>query len=136
MNAIKSTVDQDVRMAMYSILLAIEGGVNRHSIFQPFSDIPWIPKEGYCWLALWPKYLRSDREPLAPVPSGENVPSFCLIPKLERLSGIPVALVYLGFLGDPNRFTGYQPRIACLVLFGFSEGCRDPCLPVDHLVCY
>ena len=25
--------------------------------------------------------------------------------KLERLSGIPLALVYLGFLGDPNRFT-------------------------------
>ena len=35
--------------------------------------------------------------------------------KLERLSGIPLALVYLEFLGDPNRFTGYQPRIARLV---------------------
>ena len=72
--------------------------------------------------ALWPKYREDRTRALSASTFRGKRAELLPDSKLERLSGIPPALVYLGFLGDPNRFTGYQPRIAYWISFWFFRG--------------
>ena len=81
--------------------------------------------------------LKTDQEPLAPVPSGENVPSFCLYSKLERLPGVPLA-VYCTWDSLVIQTVLQVISLVLLVWFNFCfprvVGTRV--FPVDHLVCY
>ena len=94
------------------------------------ADIPWNPRTGRQVDAggLWTQV--SAITPVALSASTCPGKHAELQPDSEHLNGFPGfhLILYLEFLGDPNRFTGYQPRIARLVQFLVSEGCRDPCV--------
>ena len=125
-----SIVDQIVRMAMCSFACH-RGGCKSTLHKSAILDIPWIPKEGSLIVRLAgimaqvPEYR--PRAFIASTFLGKRAE---LLPVFQNLNGFPEfhLLLYLEFLGDPNRFTGYQPRIARLVQFLVSEGCRDPCV--------
>ena len=102
-NDLKSIVNQDVRMAMYSYACH-RGGCKLTLHLSAILDIPHIPRKVSLAGIMAQVTEFRPRAFSASTFRGKRAE---LLPdsKLERLSGIQSHLCSLVFLGDPNRFT-------------------------------
>ena len=134
-NDLKSIVNQDVRMAMYSYACH-RGGCKLTLHLSAILDIPHIPRMVSLAGILAQVTEYRPRAFDASTFQGKTCRALACIPNLNGFRNSNCTCVHWHSLVIQTVLQVISLVLLVWFNFWFSEGDRDPCFPVDHLVCY